>query len=93
MADYKISRIAEEDLIRIYRFGVEKFGSKQARKYFNKFFDCFDLIASNPYVFEAVDYIKPGYRRCVCGSDSVYYRIEDEKVEIMTIVGRQDFKL
>lgn len=29
MADYKISRIAEEDLIRIYRFGVEKFGSKQ----------------------------------------------------------------
>jgi len=93
MADYKISRLAEEDFIRIYRFGVEKFGSKQARKYFDKLFDCFDLIASNPYVFEAVDYIKPGYRRCVCGSDSIYYRIEDEKVEIMTIVGRQDFKL
>jgi len=33
---------------------------------------------------------KKGYRRCVCGVDSIYYRIENGTVEIMAIIGRQD---
>ena len=46
---------------------------------------------SSPYSFESVGYIRPGYRRCPCGSDSIYYRIGHEGViEIMAIVGRQD---
>ena len=47
-------------------------------------------LTSNPYAFEAVDFIKKGYRRCVCGVDSIYYRINKNTVEIMTIIGRQD---
>lgn len=43
----------------------------------------YDLLVS-------VDYIKKGYRRCVCGVDSIYYRINQNIVEIMAIVGRQD---
>jgi toxin ParE1/3/4 len=39
-----------------------------------------------------VDYIKAGYRRCPCGSDTIYYRINDNIVEIMAIVGMQDLK-
>jgi toxin ParE1/3/4 len=62
----------------------------QADKYFETFFEYFDLIAKNPYSFESVDYIKTGYRRCVCGSDSIFYRIQNETVDIMTIIGRQD---
>lgn len=90
MNKYKLSNIAKEDLIRIHQFGVKKFGIKQADKYFNSFFDHFELIAKRPYSFEAVDYIKPGYRRCVCGVDSIYFRTNTEWVEIMAIVGRQD---
>ena len=90
MAKYKISNIAKEDLIRIHHYGVGQFGMSQADKYFNTFFDYFDLIAKQPFSFESVDYIKPGYRRCVCGSDSIYYRVNHDVVEIMTIIGRQD---
>lgn len=90
MNKYKLSNTAKEDLIRIHQFGVKKFGVKQADKYFNSFFDHFELIAMRPYSFEAVDYIKPGYRRCVCGIDSIYFRTNAESVEIMAIVGRQD---
>jgi len=43
-------------------------------------------------IFEAVDYIKTGYRRAVCGVDSIYYKITDDIVEIMAIVGRQDLE-
>ncbi len=93
MAKYRLSNTAKEDLIRIHHFGVERFGVKQADKYFNTFFKYFEIIAKQPLSFEAVDFIKPGYRRCVCGSDSIYYKInlDDGMVEIMSIIGKQDF--
>lgn len=90
MANYKLSKSAKQDLIRIHHFGTEKFGVAQADKYFETFFDYFDIIAERPFAFESVDYIKTGYRRCVCGSDSIYYKINDGIVEIMAIVGMQD---
>jgi toxin ParE1/3/4 len=90
MADYRLSNEAKEDLIRIHQYGVEKFGMAQADKYYNSFFEYFDIIAQQPYSFESIDYIRNGYRRCVCGSDSIYYRINNGIVEIMAIVGRQD---
>ena len=92
MAKYKLSNAAKDDLIRIHHFGVENFGIEKADKYFNTFFDYFDIIAQQPFAFESIDFIKKGYRRCPCGVDSIYYRINDELVEIMAIIGRQDLK-
>ena len=90
MAKYKLSNVAKEDLIRIHHYGVKQFGIKQADKYFNSFFVHFERIADNPLSFESVDFIKPGYRRCVCGVDSIFHKIGEEVLEIMTIIGRQD---
>jgi toxin ParE1/3/4 len=90
MDKYRLSNDAKEDLIRIHHYVIEKFGMSQADKYFDTFFEYFDIIAQRPFSFESVDYIKKGYRRCVCGSDSIYYRINKDVVEIMAIVGRQD---
>ena len=92
MANYRVSNVAKEDLIRIHHYGVKQFGMRQADKYFGTFFNYFDLIAQQPFSFESVEYIKPGYRRCVCGSDSIYYRVSDDTVEIMTIIGGQDLE-
>jgi toxin ParE1/3/4 len=92
MAKYKLSNVAKEDLIRIHQYGIRTFGIIQADKYFDAFFDCFDSIAQQPFSFESVDYIKIGYRRCVCGSDSIYYKVNNDIVEIMAIVGRQELK-
>jgi toxin ParE1/3/4 len=90
MANYRLSHVAREDLIRIHNYGVKQFGVKQADKYFDSFFVHFEHIAENPLAFESVDFIKPGYRRCVCGVDSIFYKINEGVVEIMTIIGRQD---
>jgi len=90
MANYRLTNEAKEDLIRIHQYGVEKFGVAQADKYYDAIFDYFDIIAQQPYSFESVDYIRNGYRRCACGSDSIYYRTINGVVEIMAIVGRQD---
>ncbi|MFA9390603.1 MAG: type II toxin-antitoxin system RelE/ParE family toxin [Prolixibacteraceae bacterium] len=90
MANYKLSNAAKEDLIRIHQYGVSQFGMQQADKYFDSFFMYFDIIAERPFSFESVDFIKQGYRRCVCGSDSIYFKVENDIVEIMAIIGRQD---
>ena len=92
MTNYRLSNEAKEDLIRIHHYGVERFGLSQADKYFYSFFECFEIIAERPYAFESVDYIKQVYRRCVNGVDSIFYKIKDETVEIMAIIGRQDLK-
>ena len=90
MADYRLSNEAKNDLIRIHQYGIRKFGLAQADKYFETFFQYFEIIADRPHSFESVDYLKDGYRRCVCGVDSIFFRINGKVVEIMAIVGRQD---
>lgn len=65
---------------------------QQADTYFNSFFDHFEMIARQPLSFESVDFIKKGYRRCVCGSDAIYYKVNNNVVEIMAIIGKQDLE-
>ncbi|MGQ1948620.1 type II toxin-antitoxin system RelE/ParE family toxin [Geofilum sp. OHC36d9] len=90
MSKYRLSNEAKADLIKIHQYGVGKFGIVQADKYFDASFEYFDIIAQRLFSFESVDYIKQGYRRCVCGVDSIYYRVENGIVETMAIIGRQD---
>lgn len=81
------------DLARIYWRGVEDFGEFQAERYYEALFQRFDEIAEAPYQYQAVDHIREGYRRSVCGVDSIYYRLSGEVVEIMRVLGRQDAKV
>ena len=90
MGNYKLTPEAEEDLYRIWSRGVREYGEEQADKYYYDFIERFEQIAEQPYLYQAVDYIRKGYRRSVCGVDSIYYRIEGNTVEIMNILGRQD---
>ena len=59
-------------------------------RYFEAFFDRFEELAAHPRSYPAVDDIRLGYRRSVCGVDSIYYRVVDDVVEIMRILGQQD---
>ena len=92
MGTYRLTENAKEDLRRIYRRGLREYGEAQADKYYNDLFDRFEQIAEQPFLYPAVDDIREGYRRSVCGVDSIYYRIEGETVEIMAIIGRQDLE-
>jgi len=59
---------------------------------FDSIFECSDRIAKNPFSFESVDDIKTGSRRCVCGSDTIYFKITNNRVAVMAIIGKQDLK-
>lgn len=90
MASYKLTENAELDLIRIHQRGVLVFGERRADKYYWTFFDRFEQIAKQPMAYLAVADIRPGYRRSVCGVDSIYYRIDGDQVVIAAIIGQQD---
>lgn len=89
MGRYRLSYDAETDLIRIHRRGVREFSEARADEYFKAFFRRFEELARNPLLYPAVDNIRAGYRRSVCGVDSIYYRVNGQYVEIMRILGRQ----
>ncbi len=91
MYSYRLSFEAEEDVIRIFEFGLARFGLQQAIIYYDMLFECFTKIASNPFMFPVVTKYKDIERFCVCGVDTIYYNIKGDEIEIITIVGRQDF--
>ena len=90
MGRFSLSSEAEADLIRIHQWGLQRYGEAQADKYIFQLFDCFERLARQPLLYPSVDNIRKGYRRCLCGRDSIYFRIAEEDVEIMAIIGQQD---
>ena len=90
MTKYRLSSLAKQDLIEIAIYGDQNFGIEQSNHYRDRLKNRFELLAEQPLLFPAVDHIYSGYRRSVCGKHSIYYRITDEVVEIMRILGQQD---
>lgn len=92
MSGYKLSGEARSDLIEIASYGDKHFGVAQSDRYRDQLTQHFALLAGQPLLFPAVEHIRTGYRRSVCGSHAVYYRVTDDGVEIMRLIGRQDFR-
>ena len=82
MGTYRLTEDAKDDLIRIDQRGLREHGEVQADAYFNAFFERFELLADQPLAYPAVEDIRAGYRRRVCGVDSIYYRVQGEVVEL-----------
>lgn len=90
MGKYRLTEEAKEDLRRIYEYEYKEFGERSADEYFYSFFDAFNKIADSPLLYQSIDEIRPGYKRCPHRSDVIYYRINQDIVEIMAIIGGQD---
>jgi toxin ParE1/3/4 len=90
MASYRLSEKADEDLSRLYEYGILHYGRDRADRYYNGLIERFEELAENPRLWPAVDHIRPGYRRRVYGRHSIYYRIDPDTIVIVRILGRQD---
>lgn len=54
-------------------------------------FDCFSKIASNPYLFPEAFRFRQGYSNYVCGVGTIFYKINANEIEIMAIIGWQEY--
>lgn len=90
MASYRLTDQALADLDRLYEYGVVTFGLLRANEYYDGLIEHFQTLANLPLLYMAVDEIRTGYRRSVYRAHSVYYRIDDDGVEIVRVLGRED---
>ena len=90
MAVYDLSEEALKDLDRLYEYGVLTFGLSQADEYYDGLLLRFQEIATTPLLYPAVDHISEGYRMTVYKAHSIYYRVTDQSVYIVRLLGRED---
>ncbi len=83
---------ADRDLNNLYLEGFEKWGEAQADKYYLALLVHFELLCENPYLFQAIDDIRLGYRRSVCQKHSIFYRVVNATIEIAALVKYEDRK-
>ena len=88
-AELRLAPAAEQDLINIALYGMERFGIDQSERYRDQLKRRFLELTEAPLMYPAVDDIREGYRRSVCGVHSIYYRLHTDYVEIMRVLGRQ----
>lgn len=93
MPDYTLSKEAEKDLRNIARYGIKKFGIEQSRLYRDTLKQRLAEIAQTPLLWSAVDHVNVGYRRSVCRSHAIYYRIEGKEIRIIRILKHQDLAI
>lgn len=69
MGSYKLSKKARTDLKRVWLYGVQTHGIRRADQYYQGMFDRFAQITEQPYLYQALDYIREGYKRSVYGTE------------------------
>lgn len=90
MTKYRLSLRAKDDLVAIARYGDEHFGVAQSNRYREQLKKRFLMLAEQPHLYPAVDHIRPGYRRSVCGAHTIYYRVALDGVEIVRVLKHQN---
>ncbi len=86
----RITQVADQDLDDLYTEGFTTWGEAQADKYFEGLLIRFEHICENPVMYRTVDEIRAGYRRSIYEKHSIYYVVQDDRVEIRAIVKRQN---
>ena len=60
MVSYRLSAAADEDLDRLFDYGIERFGLEQAERYYDGLIEHFEELADSPRQWQAVDHIRTG---------------------------------
>ena len=85
-----VTLAADQDLHDLYSEGFSEWGERQADRYYDGILSRFERICDNPMMYQAVDHIREGYRRCVCEKHSIYFVVGGDTVEVRAVVKRQD---
>ena len=86
MATIRSSRSAKADLLRIGAYTLETWGAAQAERYLHELEQSAKMLAGNPLLGRACDWIRPGLRRFEKGRHVVFYRQAEDGVLVSRIL-------
>ena len=95
MANYILSKKAQDDLRKIWYYTVDTWSEKQADMYFHNLFHALDSIANAPSsVGRSYEDVRAGYRGLRSGRHIIFFRIlKNGKARIIRILHeRMDFE-
>lgn len=90
MKGYRLTIAAQEDMDQLLDQGIDDYGVDVAIEYYDKIERRFAKLVEQPRLYPAVNEIRIGYRRTVCGVHSIYYRMDPEEIVIARILKSQD---
>ena len=82
---YRITLRAQQDLMNIGRYTLEKWGKEQRNLYLNAIEERFKLIAENPYMGRHRPDVKEGYYSYIQGAHVISYLIQKSGIDIIGI--------
>ncbi|MES9903679.1 MAG: type II toxin-antitoxin system RelE/ParE family toxin [Sedimenticola sp.] len=86
-----ISPLSQNDLKRIYQYGVRNWGAVQAADYLELLKNCLWNLTEQPKIGIAREGLLPNMRSLPVESHVVFYRLQNRQIEIVRILhGRQD---
>ena len=86
MANFRLSRRAEVDLLDIAEFTLHEWGESQTIRYLDELEECCQMLADRPALGRPCDYVRPGLRRHEHGKHVLFYRPEDEGIVVSRIL-------
>ena len=86
MATYRLSRLAEADLLEIGTFTLTTWGEDQTFRYIDALEACCRRLADNPELGRACDQLGRGLRRMEHGRHVVFYRIDAKGIVVSRIL-------
>ncbi|HKN20918.1 MAG TPA: type II toxin-antitoxin system RelE/ParE family toxin [Terracidiphilus sp.] len=86
MAAFRLSRLAEADLLDIAIYTLRAWGQGQAIRYVDDLEACCRKLADNPEMGRACDHVRPGLRRMEHAQHVLFYRIEGEGIVVSRIL-------
>ena len=86
MATFRLSRLAEADLINIGSYSLRTWGEDQTIRYLDDLEACCRQLAESPTSGRPCDYIRPGLRRMEQGRHVVFFRREPGGILISRVL-------
>jgi len=83
---YQLTRIADEDLTKIWHATREHWSSRQADKYLTELEACFIELAERPELGRSRPEIKAGYRSMPKNKHLIFYRHHHGRIEIIRVL-------
>lgn len=88
---YRLTPEAEQDLRGIWLYTRSTWGLKKANDYLTQLESCFTGLCENPELGRRRDEIRLGYRSVPQKQHVVFYRDNDQQIEIVRVLhGRMD---
>jgi toxin ParE1/3/4 len=93
MTSYILSPRALRDIEEIWNYTESRWDADQAERYNRILQQGVEQVARDPRKGRSCDQIRPGYRKYSVGSHVLFYRVREEKIEIVRILHqRMDFE-